>query len=165
MMLQQNCCAFVPCLEKAVTVFFFSLYVFGEPEVHFRNFLLCCPSQMSARSQVPSQVATHQEISSQLWAGETLDSNPGLQDNSLARYHWATTPPWLSHHASLLSHHASLLSHHASLLSHHASLLSHHASLLVAAIVVYSQATVLTQHLKPFSGLGIMKYQTYWEYL
>ncbi len=33
---------------------FFSLYVFGEPAVHFRNFFLCCPSQRSARSQVPS---------------------------------------------------------------------------------------------------------------
>ncbi len=34
--------------------FFFPLYVFGEPAVHFRNFFLCCPSQRSARSQVPS---------------------------------------------------------------------------------------------------------------
>ncbi len=34
---------------------FFSLYVFGEPVVHFRNFLLCCPSQRSAHSQVSSQ--------------------------------------------------------------------------------------------------------------
>ncbi len=73
--------------------FFFSLYVFGEPAVHFLNFHLCCPLQRSARSQVPSEVATHQEIGSQLWAGETPDSNPGLQDNSLARYYWATTPP------------------------------------------------------------------------
>ncbi len=73
--------------------FFFFFICFGESEVHFRNILLCCPSQRSARSQVPSQVATHLEIGSQLWAGDTLDSNPGLQDNSLARYHWATTPP------------------------------------------------------------------------
>ncbi len=72
---------------------FFSFYVFAEPEVHFCNFLLYCPSQRSASSQVPSLVATHQETSSQLWAGETQDSNPGLQDNSLARYHWATRPP------------------------------------------------------------------------
>jgi hypothetical protein len=70
-----------------IIFFFFSLYVFCEPEVHFHNFLLCCPSQRSARSQVPSQVATHQEIGSQLWAGETPNSNPGLQDNSLAHYH------------------------------------------------------------------------------
>ncbi len=66
----------------------------------FRNFLLCCPSQRSAQSQVPSQVAIHEESGSQLWAGETPDSNPGLQDNSLAHYHWATLPPSLSHHAS-----------------------------------------------------------------
>jgi hypothetical protein len=42
------------------------LYVFGEQVVHFRNFLLCCPSQRSALGQVPSQVAIHQEIGSQL---------------------------------------------------------------------------------------------------
>jgi hypothetical protein len=36
---------------------------------------------------MPSQVATHQEIGSQLLAEETLDLNPGLQDNSVARYH------------------------------------------------------------------------------
>jgi hypothetical protein len=33
------------------------------------------------------KVATHQEIGSQLWAGETPDLNPGLQDNSLVHYH------------------------------------------------------------------------------
>jgi hypothetical protein len=53
----------------------------------FHNFLLCCLSQKSSYSQVPSQVATHREIGSQLWAGETPDSNSGLQDNSLVRYH------------------------------------------------------------------------------
>jgi hypothetical protein len=53
----------------------------------FRNFLLCRPSQRLAHSQVPSQVATHQEISSQLWAEDMPDLNLGLQDNSLARYH------------------------------------------------------------------------------
>ncbi len=82
-----------PPLFSSTNVFF-PLYVFGEPEVHFRNFLLCCPSQRSARSQVPSQVATHQEMSRELWAGETPDSNPGLQDNSLARCHRATMPPY-----------------------------------------------------------------------
>jgi hypothetical protein len=57
------------------------------PTVHFfPNCFLCRPSQRSARSQVPSQVATHQEIGSQLWAGETSDSNSELQDNSLVRY-------------------------------------------------------------------------------
>ncbi len=38
-------------------------------------------------------LATHQEIGSQLWDGETPDSNPGLKDNSLAQYHWATMLP------------------------------------------------------------------------
>ncbi len=61
---------------------FFSLYVFGEPAVHF---LLFSPLSPLAHSQMPSQVATHQEIGSQLLGGETPDSNPGLQDNSLAR--------------------------------------------------------------------------------
>ncbi len=64
---------------------FLSLYVFWQTSSSFFcNLLLCCPSQWSAQSQVPSQVATHQEICSQLWAGETPDSDPGLQDNSLA---------------------------------------------------------------------------------
>jgi hypothetical protein len=39
-------------------------------------------------------VATHQGIGSLLWAGETLDLNLGLQDNSLALT--------LSHHTSLV---------------------------------------------------------------
>ncbi len=67
-------------------IFFF--YVFGI----FHNFLLCRPSQRSALSQVPSQVATLQKIGSLLWAGEVPDWNPGLQDYSLMCYHWATTP-------------------------------------------------------------------------
>ncbi len=62
---------------------FFSFYVFGEPVVLFScNFLLCCPSQRSAHSQVASQVATHQEIGNQLWDGEMPDSNLGLQDSN-----------------------------------------------------------------------------------
>ncbi len=65
-----------------IRIFFFFV-CFLRTRVHFRNFLLCCPTQRSARRQVPSQVATHQEIGSQLWAGETPDSNPGLQDNRI----------------------------------------------------------------------------------
>jgi hypothetical protein len=64
---------------------FFSLYVFGEPTVDFSRFSPLSP--LTEVSQVLSQVATHQEIGSQLWAGETPDSNPGLQDNSLVQYH------------------------------------------------------------------------------
>jgi hypothetical protein len=37
-----------------IHIYFFSLYFFGEPAAHFRNFFICCPSQRSARSQVPS---------------------------------------------------------------------------------------------------------------
>ncbi len=56
----------------------------------FRNFLLCCLSQRSARNYVPSQVATHQADSCGLGRrrirtredagfepGKTPDSNPG----------------------------------------------------------------------------------------
>ncbi len=42
------------------------------------DFLICRPSQRSACSQVPSQVATHQKIGSQLWAGETLGTGEKL---------------------------------------------------------------------------------------
>ncbi len=68
-------------------IVFFSLYAFGEPAFISHNLLLCHPSQRSACSQVPSQVATHQKIGTQLWAGEIPDSNPGLHGNSLVRYH------------------------------------------------------------------------------
>ncbi len=77
--------------------FFIFLYMFlVNQQFISHNFLLCRPSKRSARSKVPSQAATHQKIGSQLWAGETPDSNPGLQDNSQAE------PPCLpkSHHAS-----------------------------------------------------------------
>ncbi len=63
------------------------------------NFLLCIPSQRSAHSQVPSQVATHQKIGSQLWAGETPNLNPGLQDNSQAATTEPPRLPALSHYA------------------------------------------------------------------
>ncbi len=70
---------------------FFLICFWANKRSIFHNFFLCCPSQRSAIGQVPSQVATHQEMGNQLWAGETPDSNPGLQDKSLAHYHWATT--------------------------------------------------------------------------
>jgi hypothetical protein len=66
--------------------FFLSMFVANQRFIS-HNLLLCRPLQRSVRSQVPSQVATPQMISSQLWAGETPDSNPELQDNSQARYH------------------------------------------------------------------------------
>jgi hypothetical protein len=46
---------------------FLFLYKFlASQQFISHNFLLCHPSQRSARSQVPSQVATHQKIGSQL---------------------------------------------------------------------------------------------------
>ncbi len=45
------------------------------------------PHRGQSAAKYHPKVATHQEIGSQLWAGETPDLNPGLQDNSLVRYH------------------------------------------------------------------------------
>ncbi len=67
-------------------IFFLYMFLANQQFISY-NFLLYRPSQRSARSKVPSQVATHQKIGSQLWAGETPDSNPRLQDNSQVRYH------------------------------------------------------------------------------
>jgi hypothetical protein len=72
--------------EYVQIAFFIYMFLVNQRFI-FHNFLLYCPSQRSARSQVPSQVATHQEICSQLWAGETRKSNQGLQDTILAHYH------------------------------------------------------------------------------
>ncbi len=70
------------------TEILFFLYMFlANQQFISHNFLLCHPSQRSAHSQVPSHMATHKKIGSQLWAGEMPDSNLGLQDNSQARYH------------------------------------------------------------------------------
>jgi hypothetical protein len=70
---------------------FVFLYMFLVNQMFIsHNFLLCRPSQRSVRSQVPSQVITHQKIGSQLRAGETSDSNPWLQDKSQACYHHVT---------------------------------------------------------------------------
>ncbi len=88
--------------------FFFSLYVFGEPAVPVRNFFLCCPSQRSARSQVPSQGGNPQGDwqSAVGWgdagfepgtAGQQSGALPLSYHASLLRYHaslWATTPPY-----------------------------------------------------------------------
>ncbi len=49
--------------------------------------------RLSTFSALRRDLEHHQKIGSQLWAGESPDSNPGLQDNSQERYHQATTPP------------------------------------------------------------------------
>ncbi len=48
------------CIIVILEMFF--LFFFGKPAVHFSKFLLCCPSQRSARSQVLSQVAVSCEL-------------------------------------------------------------------------------------------------------
>jgi hypothetical protein len=59
----------------------------------FVIFSSVAPHRGQPAAKYHPKVATHQEIGSQLWAGETPDSNPGLQDNSLV-----ALP--LSYHAS-----------------------------------------------------------------
>jgi hypothetical protein len=62
-----------------------SLYVFlaNQRSIYHNFFPLLPLTEVSPR---PSAIP-----------GETTDSNPGLQDNSLAHYHWATTPPNIEH--------------------------------------------------------------------
>jgi hypothetical protein len=62
----------------------------ADQRFSFCNFLLCCPSHSSARSHVPSQVATHQEIGSQLLAGETPVSSAGEEKTSMAEDRYIT---------------------------------------------------------------------------
>ncbi len=79
-------CNFI--LHRSCRILRFFLYLFmflANQRFIFVIFSSCRPSQR--HSQVPSQVATHQESGSQLWAGEMKDLNPGLQDNSLVHYH------------------------------------------------------------------------------
>ncbi len=64
----------------------------GEPAVHFSYFSPLLP--LTKVSPQPSAIPGGNPPGDwQLLAGETPDSNPGLQDNSLAHYHWVTMPP------------------------------------------------------------------------
>jgi hypothetical protein len=66
----------------------FFLYMFlAKPAVHFSRFSPLSP--LTEVSPQPSAIPGGNPSGDwlQLWAGETLDSNPGLQDNSLVRYH------------------------------------------------------------------------------
>jgi hypothetical protein len=83
-------------------MFVFLYMFFANQWFIYHDLLLCRPSQRSARSQVPSQVATYQMIGSQLWAGEMLDSNPGWDCRTTVRGATTEPPclPKLSHHAS-----------------------------------------------------------------
>jgi hypothetical protein len=53
----------------------------------FIIFFSVAPHRGQPAAKYHPKVATHQEIGSQLWAGETPDLNLGLQDNSLVCYH------------------------------------------------------------------------------
>jgi hypothetical protein len=80
--------------SKIDKCFFFFLCMFlGNQRFFFVIFSSVAPHRGQPAAKCHPCVATHQEIGSQLWAGETPDSNPGLQDNSLV------LP--LSYHASL----------------------------------------------------------------
>ncbi len=71
--------------------FFFSLYVFWRTSgSFFLIFSSVAPHRDQPAAEFHPQVATHLEIGSQLWAGETPDLNPGQQSGALP----------LSHHAS-----------------------------------------------------------------
>jgi hypothetical protein len=48
----------------SIIIVFFFICFWRSSSSFFHDFLLCCPSQRSAQSQVPSQVATHQKIGS-----------------------------------------------------------------------------------------------------
>jgi hypothetical protein len=84
-------------LVMDITLFLY-IYIFLTNERFIsHNLLLCRPSQKSVRSQVPSQVATHQTIGSQLWAGEMPGFEPGIAGQQ------SVALP-LSHHASTTLH-------------------------------------------------------------
>ncbi len=68
-------------------IFFFLCMFLGNQRFIFVIFSSVAPHRGQPAAKGHPWVATHQEIGSQLWAGETPDSNPGLQDNSLVRYH------------------------------------------------------------------------------
>ncbi len=73
--------------------FFFFVCFWGTSGSFSYFFPLLPLTEVSPQPSAIPRWQPTQEIGSQLWAGETPDSNPGLQDNSLVRYHWATTPP------------------------------------------------------------------------
>jgi hypothetical protein len=68
---------------------FFLYIVLANQRLIFRKILLCRPSQRSACHQVSSQVATHQEICSQLWAGEIPDLNLGTAGQQSGVLPWS----------------------------------------------------------------------------
>ncbi len=74
-------------------MFFFLCMFLANQRFIFLIFSSVAPHRGQPAAKCHPKVATNQKIGSQLWAGETPDSNPGLQDISLVCYHWATMPP------------------------------------------------------------------------
>jgi hypothetical protein len=73
---------------QIIYLFFFFLCMFlANQRFIFIIFSSVAPHRGQPAAKCHPKVATHQKIGSQLWAGETPDSNPGLQDNSLVCYH------------------------------------------------------------------------------
>jgi hypothetical protein len=77
--------SFLTVLSSGLLFFFFMF--FSKQWFIFGFFSSVAPHRGQSAAMWPFQVATHQEIGNQLWAGETPDSNLGLQEKSLARYH------------------------------------------------------------------------------
>jgi hypothetical protein len=126
---------------------FFSLYVFGEPAVHFSQFFPLLPlTEVSPRpSAIPDGKPPGDSQSAVGWGDAGFEpGTAGQQSGALQLSHHASQEPPrlpLSHHASQTSHHASQratppprepprlpnepprlpLSHHASQLSHYTS--------------------------------------------
>ncbi len=78
---------FAPTVSSIRFLFFFFVCFLANQRFIFVIFSSVAPHRGQPAAKCHPKVATHQEIGSQLWAGETPDSNPGQQDNSLVRYH------------------------------------------------------------------------------
>ncbi len=70
----------------------FSLFIcfLANQRSIFHNFFLCCPSQRSARGQVPSQMATHRESQSAVGWGDANLNKLGFEEIINAPYHTCT---------------------------------------------------------------------------
>jgi hypothetical protein len=77
--------------DKTQLLQIFFLYMFlANQRFIFRNFLLCHRSQMSARSQVSSQGATHQEIWQSAVGLGDAGFEPGLLKFTFYKKHQTT---------------------------------------------------------------------------
>ncbi len=104
-----SCCILQWGVSQLLLLQYFFSYIFlGFFCVYM---YLCRPSEASTRYCVIPGGYPPQDWQSLPCAGEELDSNPGLLICSQVHYHWAPSPPKLSHLSSWLSHLSSWLSH------------------------------------------------------